>query len=1036
MSISAPFIRRPIATSLLTIAVALAGSLAFKFLPVSPLPQVEFPTIQVSAGLPGASPETMASSVATPLERQFGRIAGITEMTSNSSLGSTSITLQFDLNRNIDAAARDVQSAINAARGQLPANLPNNPRYRKVNPADAPVMLFALTSDIVPRQNMYDIASKVLQQRLSQVPGVGQVFVWGGALPAVRVEVDPDALHARGLSLEDVRMVLQQANVNQPKGSLVDGDKTFIINTTDQLLKAKDYADLVISFAGGSALRVRDVARVTDSVEDLRNDGLTNGKPSVSMAVFRQPGANIIETVDAVRALEPQLKASLPPSVAFDEVLDATQTIRASVKEVERTLMISVGLVILVVFIFLRDWRSTLIPSVAVPVSLVGTFGVMYLLGYSVDNLSLMALTVATGFVVDDAIVVVENITRHLEGGLAPFDAAMEGAREIGFTVLSISISLCAVFIPILLMGGIVGRLFREFAVTLSVAILMSMLVSLTTTPMMCARLLRPASEARHGRLFMATERWFKAVLGGYERSLAWALRHKRVTFLTAMGTAAATVLLYIFVPKGFFPQQDTGRIMGAIQADQSISFQAMKGRLREFVNIVKSDPAVSAVSGSVGGGGTTNTGRVFVALKPMDQRDVTADQIIARLRGKLSKVAGATLYLQPVQDIRIGGRGGNAQFQYTLQGDESRELFQWAPRVFEKMRGIKELADVNTDQQNQGLQASVVVDRATAARLGVTSRMIDNTLYDAFGQRPVSTMYTDLIQYHVVLEVAPDHWQNPDSLDKIHVHSSTGALVPLSAFAKFQRETTLLAVAHQGQLPSVTITFNLAPGVAIGDAVTAIEKAQEQIRLPATIRGKFMGTAQAFKASLANEPILVLAAFLAVYLVLGILYESLIHPLTILSTLPSAGVGALVALLICGTELSFIAFIGIILLIGIVKKNAILMIDFAIEAERREGLTTEEAIFQACLLRFRPITMTTMAALLGGLPLALGRGAGSELRRPLGIAIVGGLLVSQILTIYTTPVIYIYMARFSRWFVAVKDRFLGRLRGVPALES
>ncbi|BDU74267.1 multidrug efflux RND transporter permease subunit [Mesoterricola silvestris] len=1036
MSISAPFIRRPIATSLLTIAIALAGSLAFKFLPVSPLPQVEFPTIQVSAGLPGASPETMASSVATPLERQFGRIAGITEMTSNSSLGSTNITLQFDLNRNIDAAARDVQSAINAARGQLPANLPNNPRYRKVNPADAPVMLFALTSDIVPRQNMYDIASKVLQQRLSQVPGVGQVFVWGGALPAVRVEVDPDALHARGLGLEDVRLVLLQANVNQPKGSLVDGDKTFIINTSDQLLKAKDYGELVIAFKGGTALRVKDVARVTDSVEDLRNDGLTNGRPSVSMAVFRQPGANIIDTVDAVRALEPQLKASLPPSVNFDEVLDATQTIRASVKDVERTLMISVGLVILVVFIFLRDWRSTLIPSVAVPVSLVGTFGVMYLLGYSVDNLSLMALTVATGFVVDDAIVVVENITRHLEGGLAPYEAAMEGAREIGFTVLSISISLCAVFIPILLMGGIVGRLFREFAVTLSVAILMSMAVSLTTTPMMCARLLRPSSEAHHGRLFNASERWFKAVLGAYERSLGWVLRHKRVTMGAALATAASTVLLYIFVPKGFFPQQDTGRIMGAIQADQSISFQAMKGRLREFVTIVKADPAVSAVSGSVGGGGTTNTGRVFVALKPMDQRDVTADQIINRLRGKLSKVAGANLYLQPVQDIRIGGRGGNAQFQYTLQGDESRELFQWAPRVFEKMRGIKELADVNTDQQNQGLQASVVVDRPTAARLGVTSQMIDNTLYDAFGQRPVSTMYTDLIQYHVVLEVAPDYWQNPDSLDKIYVHASTGAMVPLSAFAKFQRETTLLAVAHQGQLPSVTITFNLAPGVAIGDAVKAIEKAQEQIRLPATIRGNFMGTAQAFKASLANEPILVLAAFLAVYLLLGILYESLIHPLTILSTLPSAGVGALVALLLCGTELSFIAFIGIILLIGIVKKNAILMIDFAIEAERREGLTTEEAIFQACLLRFRPITMTTMAALLGGLPLALGRGAGAELRRPLGIAIVGGLIVSQVLTIYTTPVIYIYMARFSRWFVEVRGRALGRLRGTPALES
>jgi multidrug efflux pump len=1031
MSISAPFIRRPIATSLLTIAIALAGSLAFKFLPVSPLPQVEFPTIQVSAGLPGASPETMASSVATPLERQFGRIAGVTEMTSSSSLGSTNITLQFDLDRSIDAAARDVQAAINAARGQLPANLPNNPNYRKVNPADAPVMLFALTSDIVPREQMYDIASKVLQQKLAQVRGVGQVFVWGGALPAVRVEVDPYALHARGLSLEDVRRTLTQANVNQPKGSLVAGDSTSTLNTSDQMLRAQQYGDLVLSFKSGAALKVQDVARVSDSVEDLRNDGLTNGKPSVSIVIFRQPGANIIETVDRVRALEDQLIASLPPSVHFEEVLDATQTIRASVKDVERTLMISVALVILVVFIFLRDWRSTLIPSVAVPVSLIGTFGAMYLLGYSVDNLSLMALTVATGFVVDDAIVVVENITRHLEGGMKPLEAALEGAAEIGFTVLSISISLCAVFIPILLMGGIVGRLFREFAVTLSIAILMSMVISLTTTPMMCAMFLRPASEARHGKLFLASERWFKAVLDAYAKSLGWVLRHKALTAMAALATFVATIILYIIVPKGFFPQQDTGRIMGAIQADQSTSFQAMKGRLREFVKIVKEDPAVSAVSGSVGGGGTTNTGRLFIALKPMDQRDVTADGIVNRLRGKLAKVPGASLFLQPVQDIRIGGRGGNAQFQYTLQGDESKELFQWAPKVYEKMRGIKELADVNTDQQNQGLQATVEVDRPTAARLGVTPQMIDNTLYDAFGQRPVSTLYTSLIQYHVVLEVAPEHWQNPDSLQKIYVHSSTGALVPLSAFAKFSRETHLLAVAHQSQLPSVTITFNLAPGVAIGDAVKVIEKAQEQIRLPASIRGSFMGTAQAFKASLANEPVLLAAAFLAVYLVLGVLYESLIHPLTIISSLPSAGVGALLALLICGTELSFIAFIGIILLIGIVKKNAILMIDFAIEAERRDGLTPEEAIYQACLLRFRPITMTTMAALLGGLPLALGRGAGAELRRPLGIAIVGGLILSQILTLYTTPVIYIYMDRFSRWCSASWRRF----RGIPALE-
>jgi len=1032
MSISSPFIRRPIATSLLTIAIALAGSLAFKFLPVSPLPQVEFPTIQVNAGLPGASPETMASSVATPLERQFGRIAGITEMTSNSSLGGTGVTMQFDLNRNIDAAARDVQAAINAARGQLPANLPSNPNYRKINPADAPVLLFALTSDIVPRAQMYDLASKILQQKLSQVPGVGQVFVWGSALPGVRVEVDPNALQARGLALTDVAAALKSANVNRAKGSLVDGDSTSSINTTDQMLKAKDYGDTVISFKAGAALLVKDVALARDSVEDLRNDGLTNGKPSVMVVIFRQPGANILDTVDRVRALEDQLRASLPPTVQFNEVLDATQTIRASVKDVERTLVISILLVILVVFVFLRDWRSTLIPSVAVPISLVGTFGIMYLLGYSVDNLSLMAMTVATGFVVDDAIVVVENITRHLEGGMQPLEAAMVGAGEIGFTVLSISISLCAVFIPILLMGGIVGRLFREFAVTLSVAILMSMVVSLTTTPMMCAKLLRPVSEARHGKLFQATERGFNTILGFYERTLGYVLRHPRATLAVALATLAATGVLFYAVPKGFFPQQDTGRIMGAIQADQTISFQAMQGKLRDFVKICQADPAVDAVTGFVGGGGTTNTGRLFMSLKPFDKRTATADDVINRLRGKLSGVSGASLYLQAVQDIRIGGRGGNAQYQYTLQGDDAKELFTWAPRMFQKARSLKELTDVNTDQQNKGLQATVVVDRASASRLGVTSAMIDATLYDAFGQAQVSTMYTELIQYHVVMEVAPSYWQNPDSLSRIFVHSKTGALVPLSAFAHFSNENTLLAVAHQGQLPAVTITFNLAPGVALGDAAAAIEKAAEEIRLPASIHGNFMGTAQAFKASLANEPILLAAAILAVYLVLGILYESLIHPITIISTLPSAGVGALLALLFCGTELSVIAFIGIILLIGIVKKNAILMIDFAIEAERREGITTEAAIFKACLLRFRPITMTTMAALLGGLPLALGRGAGAELRRPLGISIVGGLVFSQVLTLYTTPVIYLYMDRLSLAWA----RFRTRRKPVPALES
>jgi multidrug efflux pump len=1022
-SISEPFIRRPIATSLLVIAIALAGILAFKFLPVSPLPQVEFPTIAVGASLPGASPDTMASSVATPLERQFGRIAGITEMTSTSSLGSTSITLQFDLNRNIDAAARDVQAAINAAASQLPSALPGNPTYRKINPADAPIMLFALTSDTMSREHMYDVASSVLQQKLSQVDGVGQVFVWGGALPSVRVEVNPAQLNAWGLSLEDVRTTLAAANANKAKGSLTEGAVTSALNANDQMFQAKDYAPLVISYKANAALRVGDVANVLDSVENLNNYGITDGKPSIMVVLFKQPGANIIETVDRVRALKAQMDASIPPTMKLTEVIDATQTIRASVRDVERTLMLSIFLVIGVVFIFLRNWRSTLIPSVAVPISLLGTFGVMYLAHYSIDNLSLMALTVATGFVVDDAIVVVENISRHIENGMMPLDAALRGAEEIGFTVLSISISLCAVFIPILLMGGIVGRLFREFAVTLSVAILMSMVISLTATPMMCAKLLRPHAEEKHGRIFQASERWFQAVLKQYEVALTWVLKHQFFTLMVAVATVITTVILFIIVPKGFFPQQDTGRMMGAIQADQDTSFQAMRARLQTLAGIVGQDPDVDHAMGFVGGGGVTNTGRLFLSLKPNNKRKVSADQIIARLRGKLAKVPGAALFLQPVQDLRIGGRLGNAQYQYTLQGDDSKELFHWAPLVLAKMRTLKQVTDVNTDQQNLGLQATVVVDRKTASRMGISAQMIDDTLYDAFGQRQVSTMYTPLNQSHVVMEVAPKYWQNPDSLNTIYVRPPKGPLVPLSAFSHYQLENTSLAVNHQGQLPSVTITFNLPVGVALGDAVTAIDKAQEQIRLPASIRGSFMGTAQAFQASLANEPILIAAAFLAVYLVLGILYESLIHPITILSTLPSAGVGAFLALLLCRVDLSVIALIGIILLIGIVKKNAILMIDFAIEVERREHTTPEQSIFQACLLRFRPITMTTMAALLGGLPLALGLGTGSELRQPLGIAIVGGLVFSQMLTLFTTPVIYLYFDRLGLWWAQRRGR-------------
>jgi multidrug efflux pump len=1017
MSLSTPFIRRPIATSLLTLAVAMAGVLAFSFLPVSPLPQVEFPTIAVGASLPGASPETMASSVATPLERQFGRIAGIAEMTSTSSQGSTAITLQFDLSRNIDAASRDVQAAINAARSQLPSNLPGNPYYRKINPADAPIMLMAVTSDVVGRGRMYDIASSVIQQKLSQVNGVGQVFVWGGALPAVRVEVNPSALQATGLSLEDVRSTLETANVNQPKGAISDPASTSALAANDQLLHAWEYKGLILSYKASAALRVGDVAQVNDAVEDLRNDGLTDGKPAVMVGIFRQPGANIIETVDRITALMPQLQASIPPTMKLTKVIDATRTIRASVRDVERTLVISILLVIGVVFLFLRTWRSTLIPSVAVPISLLGTFGVMYLLGYSLNNLTLMALTVATGFVVDDAIVVVENISRHIEDGMQPVQAALRGAEEIGFTVVSISISLCAVFIPILLMGGIVGRLFREFAVTLSVAILMSMLVSLTTTPMMCAKLLRAHDQEAHGRVFQATEGMFRWILGRYEAILAWVLKRPFPVLMVAVGTLVTTVVLYIIVPKGFFPQQDSGRMNGMIQADQDTSFDAMSRRMRAFSAIVQSDPGVDHVMAQVGGGGVTNTGRVFLSLKPVEERKVTPDQIIARLRGKLAKVPGATLFLQTVQDLRIGGRLGNAQYQYTLQGDDARELFQWAPQMLEQMRRLKQLVDVNTDQQNLGLQATLVVDRTTASRLGISARMVDDTLYDAFGQRQVSTMYTPLNQYHVVLEVAPQYWQNPDSLKTIYVRNNQNTLVPLSAFAHYQMENAPLAVNHQGQLPSVTITFNLPVGVALGDAVKAVEKVQDQIHLPASIRGEFMGTAQAFQASLANEPILIAAALLAVYVVLGVLYESLIHPITILSTLPSAGVGALLALLACRTDLSVIALIGIILLIGLVKKNAILMIDFALEVERREGVSPEQAIFQACLLRFRPITMTTMAALLGGLPLALGTGTGSELRRPLGIAIVGGLIFSQALTLFTTPVIYLYFDKLGLWW-------------------
>ena len=1022
MNISAPFIKRPIGTSLLAAAVLIAGALAFQFLPVAPLPQVEFPVIQVNAGLPGASPATMASAVATPLERQFGRIAGINQMTSSSGQGSTTIILQFALDRNIDAAARDVQAAINAARGQLPANMPQNPSFWKANPADAPILILTLTSDTIPSPRIYDAADSILAQKLSQVQGVGQVFIWGGARPAVRVHVNPTILNKLGVGIDQVRSVLTSANANRPKGELSNAEASWMVADTDQLFRAAQYRPLIVAYHNGGAVRLEDVADVQDSVEDIHHYGKSNGKNAVLAVVFRQPGANIIDTMDRVRAVLPELEASIPRNIEVHIALDRTVTVRASVYDIELTLLISVILVILVVFAFLRSPRATVIPSVAVPLSLVGTFAVMYVLGYSLDNLSLMALAISTGFVVDDAIVVLENITRYLELGMGPVQAAFRGAREIGFTVLSMSTSLIAVFIPLLLMGGIVGRLFREFAVTLSVAIGVSLLVSLTTTPTMCAKFLRPLEQEHHGRAYRASESLFDGLLALYRGSLRWVLRHQPLTLLVTVLTACLSIYLYIIVPKGFFPQQDTGRLGGMLQAAQDISFSAMAQKMDQFVKIIKQDPAVETVTAFAGGRGV-NTGGGFVTLKPLAERKVGADQVIARLRRKLVSIPGATMYLQSAQDLTIGGRPSAAQFQYTLQGQNLEQLNHWAPRLLQKLRTLPELRDVNSDQQDHGLEAHVVIDRDTAARLGVAAQDVDNALYDAFGQRQVSTMYEELNQYHVVLEVARQFQRTPEALQNIYVRSSSGTEIPLSSFTRFEPSNTPLAVNHQGQFPSVTLSFNLAPAVSLSQATDAIQNAERSIGFPAAINASFQGTAAAFMNSLSREPILILLALVTVYIVLGVLYESFIHPITILSTLPSAGVGALLALLLTRNALDVIGLIGIILLIGIVKKNAIMMIDFALEAERRENKSPVEAIYEACILRFRPIMMTTMAAMLGALPLALDHGTGSELHRPLGITIVGGLMVSQALTLFTTPVVYLYMDRAQLWARRMRGR-------------
>jgi hydrophobe/amphiphile efflux-1 (HAE1) family protein len=1017
MNVSEPFIRRPVATALLMVGVILMGALGYYLLPISALPPVDFPTIQVTAQFPGASPDVMASSVTTPLERQFGQISGLGMMTSVSSFGNSSITLQFNLDRDIDAAAQDVQAAMNAANGVLPRNMPNPPVFSKVNPADTPIVTLEITSDSLPLERVNDLADTVLAQKLSEVTGVGLVTIEGNQKPAVRVQVNPAALASLGISFEDIRSALVQNNVNAPKGNFDGPRQSYAIGANDQIFSASEYADLIIAYKNGKAVRLGDVAAVVDNVENVRLAAWVKEKPAVILDVQRQPGANIIQTADRVKALLPKLQSALPPSVKVSILTDRTETIRASVQDVQFTLLLTVGLVIMVIFLFLRKFWATVIPSVALPLAVIGTFGVMKLMGFSLDNLSLMALTISTGFVVDDAIVMIENIVRYIEMGEKPLQAALKGSRQIGFTVISLTVSLIAVFIPLIFMTGIVGRLFREFAITLSIAVAVSAVVSLTLTPMMCGRLLRPESEEKQGRFYHATEGFFKWMLGAYERGLQWVLRHQAFTLMIAFATLVGTVWLYIIVPKGLLPQQDTGLIIGVTEAAQSISFKAMAGKQREVADAILKDPDVTTVASFVGAGTvnpTMNAGRLYINLKPRKRRKAEASEIIERLRAATKDIQGISLFMQAVQDVQIETRVSRTQYQYTLQDADEGELAQWSTKLLDKLRELPELADVATDQQPNGFQVSVDVDREKAARLNVLTQTIDDTLYDAFGQRQVSTIFTQLNQYRVVLEAEPDFQKSPSSLEKIYVKSSSGQMVPLSTFATMQTVTAPLTIVHQGQFPAVTLSFNLRPGNSLGAAVRAIQNAEREIGLPETVVPTFSGSAAEFRSSLQSEPFLILAAIIVIYIVLGVLYESYIHPITILSSLPSAGVGALLALIVCGHDLSLIALIGIILLIGIVKKNAIMMIDFALDAEREQKLPPEKSIYQACLLRFRPIMMTTMAALLGALPLALEHGTGSELRRPMGISIVGGLLLSQFLTLYTTPVIYLYMDRLG----------------------